>query len=94
MVDAAERHVCREGVLIETLLAVLRAVDDPDQPGETQRLADVSQIVMTTLQDFGYSNVPIDGSGTSCCDYRDHGSAECFCPDHERSDLHPLGERQ
>ncbi len=58
------RHVCREGVLIETLLAVLRAVDDPEQPGETQRLADVSQIVVTTLQDFGYSNAhaPNDGS--------------------------------
>lgn len=48
------RHVCREGVLIEALLAVLRASDDPEQPGETQRLADVSQIVVTALQDFGY----------------------------------------
>lgn len=26
-----------------------------------------------------------------CCDYRDHGSGACACPNHARSTLHPFG---
>src|SRR6202011_1632408 len=27
-----------------------------------------------------------------CCDYRDHGSGVCPCPDHRLSELHPFGD--
>lgn len=26
-----------------------------------------------------------------CCDYRDHGSNGCACPEHPQSELHPFG---
>lgn len=39
--------------LREALHAVLRAADNPEQPGETQRLADITQIV-------GYALHPLD----------------------------------
>ena len=26
-----------------------------------------------------------------CCDYRDHGSGSCVCPEHPASVLHPYG---
>jgi hypothetical protein len=48
-------QTCREGYLVEVLLAILRATDDPEQPGETQRLADVSQIATHALLEMGYT---------------------------------------
>lgn len=26
-----------------------------------------------------------------CCDYRDHSSGVCACPEHARTTLHPFG---
>ena len=54
MTPEERKAICREGYLIEVLLAILRAVDDPEQPGETQRLADVTQIATEALLEMGY----------------------------------------
>lgn len=56
MTPEERKAVCREGYLIEVLLAILRAVDDPEQPGETQRLADVTQLATEALLEMGYEN--------------------------------------
>jgi hypothetical protein len=84
--------------LVDALRSVLRATSDVEQqPGETQRLADVDQIALTALQDIGEpvevcsicDSGPLDGNLAShaCVESlrlrQVYGScAICFAPRH------------
>lgn len=76
----AARWIARRGMFLDYL--------NEQQPADSGHNKRVAAGLIRLMQEWArFESQP-------CCDYRDHESGVCACPQHHGSALHPLGVDQ